>query len=81
MPVRTFNRTSSSRTLNSRAVSGLAVVSLAAALGGCVSHGNTHALITPAGVVGYHSFKPDHTNSPRDIQLPEQRTPDLAVRR
>jgi hypothetical protein len=26
--------------------------------------------------VGYHSFKPDNKPTPRDIQLPEQRTPD-----
>ena len=35
--------------------------SIAAALSGCVSYGNTHALITPLGVAGYHKFKPDNT--------------------
>jgi hypothetical protein len=52
----------------------LAVVSFAAALSGCVSYGNTHALVTPVGVVGFHSFKP--SDSPRDIQLPERSNPD-----
>lgn len=52
----------------------LAIVSFAAALSGCVSYGNTHALITPVGAVGYHSFKP--SNTARDIQLPEQKNPD-----
>jgi hypothetical protein len=37
------------------------VVSIAAALSGCVSYGNTHALITPLGVAGYHKFKPENT--------------------
>lgn len=31
---------------------------LAAGVSGCVSYGNTHALITPVGVAGYHTFKP-----------------------
>jgi hypothetical protein len=52
----------------------LAIVSFAAALSGCVSYGNTHALITPVGGIGYHSFKPSDTA--RDIRLPEQRNPD-----
>lgn len=52
----------------------LAIVSFAAALSGCVSYGNTHALLTPVGVAGYHSFKP--SNTARDIQLPEHRNPD-----
>lgn len=52
----------------------LAIVSSAAALSGCVSYGNTHALITPVGAVGYHSFKPSNTT--RDIQLPEPSNPD-----
>lgn len=52
----------------------LAIVSLAAALSGCVSYGNTHALLTPVGGIGYHSFKP--SNTARDIQLPEQKNPD-----
>jgi hypothetical protein len=52
-----------------------AVVSgLAGGLSGCVSYGNTHALITPVGVAGYHTFKP--ANTARDIQLPEQRDPN-----
>lgn len=37
------------------------VASIAAALSGCVSHGNTHALVTPLGVAGYHKFKPENT--------------------
>lgn len=57
-----------------RIVTTLAIVSFAAVLSGCVSYGNTHALITPVGVAGYHSFKP--SNAARDIQLPEQRNPD-----
>jgi hypothetical protein len=44
-----------------RLLSMLGVVSIAAALSGCVSYGNTHALITPLGVAGYHKFKPDNT--------------------
>jgi uncharacterized protein YjlB len=52
----------------------LAVVSLTGALGGCVSFGNTDALITPVGVAGIHSFKPSDTA--RDINLPPQRQPD-----
>ncbi|MFC4307477.1 hypothetical protein ACFPN2_00145 [Steroidobacter flavus] len=36
-------------------------VFIAAALSGCVSYGNTHALITPVGAVGYHKFKPENT--------------------
>jgi hypothetical protein len=46
----------------------LMVVSFAAAVSGCVSYGNTHALITPVGVAGYHTFKP--SNAPRDVPLP-----------
>lgn len=37
------------------------IVSIAAALSGCVSYGNTHALITPLGVAGYHKFKPENS--------------------
>lgn len=51
-----------------------AVVAPMALLSGCVSYGNTHALITPVGVAGYHSFKP--ADPARDIQLPEQRDPN-----
>ena len=44
-------------------------------LSGCVSYGNTHALLTPIGVAGYHSFKP--ANAPvRDIQMPDQHDPN-----
>ena len=39
----------------------LGVVSVAAAVSGCVTHGNTHALITPVGVAGYHTFKLENT--------------------
>lgn len=59
-----------------RLLSTVAIVSVAtAALSGCVTSGNTHALITPVGVMGYHTFKPDHTTTPREINLPE-RAPD-----
>lgn len=47
------------------------IVSSAAALGGCVSYGgNTHALITPIGVAGYHTFKPEH--APQPVRLPDR---------
>ncbi|MDY6945792.1 MAG: hypothetical protein SXG53_08750 [Pseudomonadota bacterium] len=59
-----------------RLLTGLTIISLSAALGGCVSYGTTHALVTPVGVVGYHSFKPDNQSMPREITLPEQSTPD-----
>lgn len=51
-----------------------AIVSFAAAMSGCVSYGNTHALVTPVGVAGYHTFKPDtvNPNTPRDIRLSKQ---------
>lgn len=59
-----------------RFLSTVAIVSVATAgLSGCVSYGNTHALVTPVGVMGYHTFKPDNANTPREINLPEQRTP------
>jgi hypothetical protein len=45
-------------------------------LSGCVSYGNTHALLTPVGVAGYHTFKPANTQPAREIQLPEQRDPN-----
>lgn len=54
--------------------SAIAVGAIAAALSGCVTYGNTHALITPVGAAGYHTFKPDHAKQPRDINLREQRT-------
>lgn len=61
-----------------RMIKNVAIVSLVftagAALSGCVSYGNTHALVTPVGAIGYHTFKPDHTTTPRNIELP--RTPD-----
>ena len=60
--------------MNIRLSNGLAIISLAVALSGCVSYGSTHALVTPVGVVGYHKFKPDNTSTPRDINLPEQRS-------
>ncbi len=56
-------------------LSAMAIMSVAA-LSGCVSYGNTHALVTPVGVLGYHKFKPENSSTPREINLPEQRTPD-----
>jgi len=51
------------------------VAGLAGGLSGCVSYGNTHALLTPVGAIGYHSFKP--ANAPvREIQMPDQRDPN-----
>ena len=51
---------------------------LSAGMSGCVSYGNTHALVTPIGVAGYHTFKP--ANAPRsvppDIQLHQERDPN-----
>lgn len=44
-----------------RALNIVAIVSMVAAMSGCVSYGNTHALITPVGAVGYHKFKPQNT--------------------
>lgn len=64
------------RMLRLRISSGLGIACLAMTLSGCVTYGNTHALITPVGVAGYHTFKPDHGKTPREINLPEQRTPD-----
>ena len=56
-----------------RMIKTVAMVSLTtAALSGCVSYGNTHALVTPVGAIGYHSFKPEHTNTPREINLPDR---------
>lgn len=53
------------------------VAGLTAGLSGCVSYGNTHALLTPVGVVGYHTFKPANApQNPREIQIPEQRDPN-----
>ena len=47
--------------MNIRVLQVLGVVSVAAAVSGCVTHGNTHALITPVGIAGYHTFKPENT--------------------
>jgi hypothetical protein len=64
--------------VKSRLLKITAVVSFASALvgglSGCVTYGNTHALITPVGVAGYHTFKP--SQPVRDINLPEQRNAD-----
>jgi hypothetical protein len=54
----------------------LAVAVVAAATSGCVTYGNTHALLTPVGVAGYRTFKPDHAELPRDIDLPAPSTAD-----
>lgn len=56
--------------------SAIVLTGLTAGVSGCVSYGNTHALLTPIGVAGYHTFKP--ANAPaRDIQLPpDQRDPN-----
>jgi hypothetical protein len=58
--------------------SAIVVGGLAAGLGGCVSYGNTHALLTPVGVAGYHTFKPANAprNVPPDIQLQQDRDPN-----
>lgn len=63
------------RMMIGRLINTVAIVSFAAALSGCVSYGNTHALVTPVGVAGYHTFKPDvvDPNTPRDIRLSQQR--------
>lgn len=50
--------------------SAMLLTGLAAGLSGCVSYGNTHALLTPVGVAGYHTFKPANTTPARDIQMP-----------
>jgi hypothetical protein len=55
----------------------VAVISMTGALTGCVSFGNTDALITPIGVAGVHSFKP--SDSAREINLPPQRQPDTVA--
>lgn len=56
-----------------RAATSLAIVCFGAMLGGCVSYGNTHALLTPIGVVGYHSFKPPGVEQ---VRPPELKIPD-----
>ena len=55
-----------------------AVLASATAMSGCVSYGNTHALLTPMGVAGYHTFKPADAprNVPPDIQLQQDRDPN-----
>ena len=50
--------------------SAMVLTGLAAGVSGCVSYGNTHALLTPVGVAGYHSFKPANTAPAREIQIP-----------
>lgn len=55
-------------------MSALAVIAMVTALGGCVSYGNTYALITPVGAAGYHIFKPKRVDTPRNDQFPQ--TPD-----
>ena len=52
----------------------VSLAAVVAGLTGCVSYGNTHALITPVGVAGYHTFKP--SQPARDIHLQEQRDPN-----
>lgn len=56
----------------------LVATGIAAGLSGCVSYGNTHALLTPVGVAGYHSFKPANAprNVPPDIRLQQDRDPN-----
>lgn len=44
-----------------RLLSMVGIVSIGAALTGCANFGNTHALLTPWGVAGYHTFKPQNT--------------------
>lgn len=58
--------------------SAIVMTGLAAGLTGCVSYGNTHALLTPVGVAGYHTFKPANAprNVPPDIQLQQDRDPN-----
>jgi hypothetical protein len=58
--------------------SAVVMAALTAGLSGCVSYGNTHALLTPVGVAGYHSFKPANAprNVPPEIQLQQDRDPN-----
>ena len=59
-----------------RLISSVAMITFAAAaLSGCVSYGNTNALVTPIGVAGVHSFKPQQ-NEVRDIRFPAPKNPD-----
>lgn len=63
----------------------IGVVSVAAAMSGCVSYGSTHALITPVGAIGYHKFKPENTspavplppNADRVAAIQEQHDQDV----
>lgn len=64
------------RLMKTRLMNGLLAVALGTALSGCVSYGNTHALVTPVGAIGYHSFKPEHRTQQREIKLPEHSAPD-----
>jgi hypothetical protein len=59
-------------------VGSAAVLTAVTGLGGCVSYGNTHALLTPVGIAGYHTFKPANAprNVPPDIQLQQDRDPN-----
>jgi hypothetical protein len=57
-----------------RSLNIVAVVFVAAVLGGCVSYGNTHALITPLGVAGYHKFKPENTSPVLPPPTPDRMT-------
>lgn len=50
--------------------SAMVLAALTVGVSGCVSYGNTHALLTPVGAVGYHSFKPANTAPTREIQMP-----------
>lgn len=58
--------------------SAVVMAALGTGLSGCVSYGNTHALLTPIGVAGYHTFKPDNAprNVPPDIKLQQDRDPN-----
>jgi hypothetical protein len=59
-------------------VGSAAVLTAVMGLSGCVSYGNTHALLTPVGIAGYHTFKPANAprNVPPDIQLQQDRDPN-----
>ena len=59
-------------------VGSTAVLTAVMGLSGCVSYGNTHALLTPVGIAGYHTFKPANAprNVPPDIQLQQDRDPN-----
>jgi len=42
------------------------IAALSLSLGGCVTYGQTHALVTPFGVAGIHTFAPPK-KSPDDL--------------